>query len=127
MDIEKGIIGKAEMIVTEKDTALHVGSGSLPVLATPVISALMERAAVDALKNRLPDGETTVGGMIDLRHKAPTLAGKKVRAEAEVTEISGKKIEFHITCEDENGEVGEANHIRFIVNEVSFMAAAKER
>ena len=72
MSITIGMKGTATKIVTENDTAKVVKSGSLPVLATPVLSALMEEAACDAVKEGLTEGETTVGGFIGLAHKQPT-------------------------------------------------------
>lgn len=121
MEITKGITGQAARLVTEKDTAREVGSGSLPVLATPILSALMEEAAVSALAPYLPKGQTTVGGFIAVHHNAPTPVGETAKATATVTEISGKKISFTITAADGNGAIGEAEHTRFLVNEEQFM------
>ena len=113
MEIKIGIAGTASRTVTEKDTALAVGSGSLQVLATPVLSALMEEAAVAALAPYLLPKQTTVGGFIAVRHKAPTPVGQTVKAIATVTAVSGKKISFTITASDEDGAIGEAEHTRF--------------
>ena len=81
MEIKIGTAGTASRTVTEKDTALAVKSGSLQVLATPVLSALMEEAAVAALAPCLRPKQTTVGGFIAVRHKAP----------AEVKSVSNQK------------------------------------
>lgn len=121
MEIKIGIAGTAGRTVTEKDTALAVGSGSLQVLATPVLSALMEEAAVAALAPYLLPKQTTVGGFIAVRHKAPTPVGQTVKAIATVTAVSGKKISFTITASDENGAIGEAEHTRFLVDKELFM------
>ena len=83
MEIKIGIAGTASRTVTEKDTALAVGSGSLQVLATPVLSAHMEEAAVAALAPYLLPKQTTVGGFIAVRHKAPTPVGQTVKARAD--------------------------------------------
>ena len=123
MSITTGMKGTATKIVTGNDTAKVVKSGSLPVLATPVLSALMEEAACDAVKEGLAEGETTVGGFIGLAHKQPTL----VRAEATVTVVKGKKITLHLIAYDEAGEIGEAEHIRFVVEAKPFMEKAKNR
>ena len=93
--ISAGLTGSASRRITEKDTALAVGSGSLPVCATPVLAAVMEAAAVDALKGALPPGETTVGISISLRHTSPTLTGRTVTARAELTEVKGAE---HVRC-----------------------------
>ena len=125
MSITTGMKGTATKIVTENDTAKVVKSGSLPVLATPVLSALMEEAACDAVKEGLAEGETTVGGFIGLAHKQPTLVGSTVRAE--VTVVKGKKITLHLIAYDEAGEIGEAEHIRFVVEAKPFMEKAENR
>ena len=104
-----------------------VKSGSLPVLATPVLSALMEEAACDAVKEGLAEGETTVGGFIGLAHKQPTLVGSTVRAEATVAVVKGKKITLHLIAYDEAGEIGEAEHVRFVVKAKPFMEKAESR
>lgn len=125
--IIKGITAQITRTITEEDTAEKVKSGSLPVLATPVLSAAMEEAAVKALAPFLSDHETTVGGSISLIHKAPTLPGHTITVTATVTEVRGKKISFHITASDENGDIGEADHDRFLVDSVKFMEKAEKR
>lgn len=125
--IIKGITAQITRTIAEEDTAEKVKSGSLPVLATPVLSAAMEEAAVKALAPFLSGHETTVGGSISLIHKAPTLPGHTITVTATVTEVRGKKISFHITAFDENGDIGEADHDRFLVDSVKFMEKAEKR
>lgn len=125
--IIKGITAQITRTITEEDTAEKVKSGSLPVLATPVLSAAMEEAACKALSPFLSGHETTVGGSISLIHKAPTLPGHTITVTATVTEVRGKKISFHITASDENGDIGEADHDRFLVDSVKFMEKAEKR
>ena len=125
--IIKGITAQISHTVTDKETAKVVRSGSLPVLATPVLSAVMEEAACKALAPFLEGVETTVGGSMDLIHKAPTLPGHTITATATVTEVKGKKISFHITAADENGDIGEADHERFLVDSAKFMEKAEQR
>lgn len=125
--IIKGITAQITKTVANEDTAEKVKSGSLPVLATPVLSAAMEEAACKALAPFLQEEETTVGGSISLIHKAPTLPGRTITVTATVTDIRGKKISFHITASDENGDIGEADHDRFLVNSRQFMEKAEAR
>lgn len=125
--IEKGISAVIQHKVTEKETAAIVKSGSLPVLATPVLSALMEEAACKALAPYLKENETTVGGFIALTHKAPTLPGHIVTVTATVTAVEGKKISFVITAADGGGETGSATHDRFLVGVDKFMERAAGR
>ena len=127
MEIKTGLTGTASRYVTEDDTALHVKSGSLKVLATPVLSALMEEAAVNALKELLPKEQTTVGGYIAVRHNAATLPGHRIEAKAEITGVENKKITFRITACDDKGPIGEADHIRFIVDAEKFMDRVKTK
>lgn len=107
--------------VTDKDTAKEVKSGTLPVLATPMLSAVMEEAAVAAIAPYLEEGLTTVGGYIAVTHKAPTAIGDTVTATATITDVKGKKISYHITAKDSKKDIGEADHTRFIVNGDDFM------
>ena len=78
MSIEPGMTGRAESSVTERNTALAVGSGALPVFATPMMAALMEAAAVDAVSAGLEEGQGTVGTRLDITHDAATPVGMKV-------------------------------------------------
>ena len=116
-----------EIIVSEAETAANLGSGAIAVYATPAMVALMENAAVRALEGHLPPGQTTVGGQIDVRHMAATPVGMQVRAKAELVEAQGRKLGFRIQAWDEVEQIGEASHVRFIVDEGEFMGRVKEK
>ena len=120
--IEKGQKHTSELTVTDTVTAIHVGSGDMPVLATPMLLALMENAAMQAVKEELPDGCTTVGGHIVSSHLKPSKIGDVVRAEAEVTKVDGKKIEFKVAAYTGDILLGEGTHLRFIVDQKKFMS-----
>jgi len=122
-----GLIGEAETVVTGADTADRWGSGLVPVFGTPALVGLMEGAAVRALTEYLPPGQTSVGGRIDLRHLAPTPVGMHVRARAEVLEVEGRRLVFHVEAWDEVEKIGEATHERFIVAEERFVAKARAK
>lgn len=115
----------AEEQVTEKCTAEAVGSGTLPVYATPAMTALMEKAAVKASQNQLPDGYTTVGMSMDIAHVAPTPLGARVRAEAELLSQDRKTLLFKVTAWDDNGLIGKGTHKRYIVSEEHFLKKAQ--
>ncbi|MDR1603544.1 MAG: thioesterase [Gracilibacteraceae bacterium] len=115
--------GRAETRVTEANTAAALGSGSLPVFATPALVALMEQAAVNALA--LAAGETSVGVSVEIRHTAASGVGRLVRAEAEVTEEKGRRLVFRVSAADENGPVGAGRHERVIVNSAAFLAKTR--
>ena len=125
--LKLGLSAEIEITITETDTAAHMGSGLVSVYATPALVALMENAAVRALEGHLPDGQTTVGGQIDVRHLAATPVGMKVRARAELLEAKGRKLTFKVQAWDEKESIGEATHIRYIVDEDKFMRKVKEK
>ena len=125
--LEPGLKAEVEITVSEAETAAHLGSGTIAVYATPALVALMENAAVRALEGNLHPGQTTVGGRIDVRHLAATPVGMRVRAQAELVEVQGRKLSFHIQAWDEVEQIGEADHIRFIVDESSFMERVREK
>ena len=121
MSLTPGINAEVEITVSEAETAAHVGSGSLAVYATPALVALIENAAVRALEDHLSSGQTTVGGQIGVRHLAATPVGMKVRARAELRAVEGRKLTFHIQVWDEVELIGEADHIRFLIDIEKFM------
>ncbi|MEG2958513.1 MAG: hotdog domain-containing protein, partial [Oscillospiraceae bacterium] len=98
MSITVGLTGSAETVVTDQNTAAALGSGSLPVFATPAMVALMETAAVAALEGHLEAGESSVGTRLEISHDAASPVGISVRAEAEVVAITGKAISFTVRC-----------------------------
>ena len=120
--IEVGLKHISELTVTDDVTAISVGSGDMPVLATPMLLALMENAAMSAVKGELPEGCTTVGGHISSSHLKPSKIGDVVRAEAEVTKVEGKKIEFKVAAYSGDTLLGEGTHLRFIVEREKFMS-----
>lgn len=112
----------SELTVTEAVTAERMGSGDMPVLATPAMMALMENAAMLAVANHLPEGSTTVGGHISSSHLRPLKIGDMVRAEAEVTKVDGRKIEFKVAAYSGNVVLGEGTHLRFVVDREKFLS-----
>ncbi len=116
-----GMKFELEKEVTPEVTAARVGSGSLPVLATPVMIAWMEEASVAAIQPQLDEGETSVGILVTIRHMAPTKVGKAVRIISEVAEVKGNKISFTVKAYDEQNKIGEGSHERAVVNAEKFM------
>jgi predicted thioesterase len=120
--IETGLKYTSELTVTDDVTAVKMGSGDMPVLATPAMMALMENAAMMAVSKELPEGCTTVGGHIESSHLRPTKVGDKVTATAEVTKVDGKKITFKVAAYCGDTLLGEGTHLRFIVDKERFMS-----
>ena len=122
MEITVGLKGTVTETVNENITAEKVGSGSLPVFATPMMVALMEKAACKALENSLDEGSTTVGTKVDVEHVAATPVGMEVTVTATVTAVDGRKISFSVEAFDEAGLIGKGAHDRFVVNFEKFTA-----
>ena len=127
MPITVGLKGKAETVVTPNNTADAVGSGLVPVFATPYMVALMENAAVNAVQDHLEEGQGTVGTRLDVTHDAATPIGMKVWAEAEVTAVEGKKITLAARAFDEAGPIGGGTHERFVITVDRFLAKAQAK
>ena len=120
--VEVGLNHTSELMVTDAVTAIRMGSGDMPVLATPAMMALMENAAMLAVADDLPEGSTTVGGHIASSHLRPSKIGDVVRAVAEVTKVDGRKIEFNVSAYSGDVLLGEGTHLRFIVDRERFMS-----
>lgn len=124
MGVQVGLKNTVSEEVTEERTARAMGSGSLPVYATPAMTCLMEKAATEAVEALVPEGWTTVGISLHVAHTAATPVGLTVRAEAEVTAVEGRKIIFTVRAYDDQGEIGVGSHERFAVAKEKFLAKA---
>lgn len=122
-----GSIGEATVQVTAGNTAEAYGSGLLPVFSTPAMIALMEEAAVNCTGKYLEEGTTTVGTALNVRHLAATPMGLGVRARAELTEVSGRRLTFHVEAYDDREMIGEGTHERFIIQSDKFMTKVQTK
>lgn len=120
--MEKGLTYTSTTTVNGTNTAKTMGSGDMDVFATPALVALMENAAMNAVKDSLPEGSTTVGAMIQTSHLKPSGIGEEVTATATLEEVDGRKLTFSIIAHDSKGTVGEATHIRYIVDRQRFLS-----
>ena len=127
MSIPVGIKGRADTVVTEQNTASAVGSGLVPVFGTPLMIALMENAAVNALEPYVEAGQGSVGTHLDVSHDAATPIGLKVWAEAELTAVEGKALTFSVTAYDEAGPIGKGTHNRFLIDVDRFLAKTEKK
>ena len=120
--MEKGLTYTSTLVVSEEHVAAVMGSGDLHVYATPAMVALMENAAMLAVAEHLPEGSTTVGAMINTSHVKPSPMGDTIKTTAVLTDIEGRKLTFSIRAEDSKGIIGEAMHVRYIVDRERFMS-----
>ena len=126
-DLTPGLTAETSLTVTESDTAAKWGSGLVPVFGTPALVGLMEAAAVKSLEGHLPEGQTTVGGRIDVQHLAATPVGMTVHARAELKTVEGRKLIFEIQAWDDVDKIGEALHERFVIKTEKFIARAQAK
>lgn len=119
--LEKGLSARSTATVTAQNTAVAMGSGDLPVLATPAMVALMENAAMTAVAAELPAGSTTVGAEMNVTHIKPSKLGAAITATAVLTAVEGRKLTFNVGARDEAGMIGEGTHIRYVVDREKFM------
>ena len=122
-----GMKGKAETVVSEKNTAKIMGSGTLDVFATPAMVALMEEAAWKCVAEALDPGMGTVGTSMQVKHLSATPLSMRVTAECELIEVDGRRLVFTVQASDEAGLIGTGTHERFIIAEEKFMAKTESK
>lgn len=127
MELTVGMKNEVEGRSTEENSAVAMKSGSLKVLSTPAMIALMEQAATELVDQNVPADQTSVGISINVKHNAPTPIGLKLRAEASIIDVDGRKIIFEVKAFDERGEIGEGIHERFIVDRKKFQSKADKK
>ncbi len=122
MAVHVGLHATVERTVTDTDTAVMIGSGDVPVLATPRLLALAEVASVAAIKAHLGPGESSVGTRVQLEHRAPTPVGGHVTVSAQLAQVDGRTLRFEILAEDKAGTlVGHGQVTRVIVDRDRFL------
>ena len=110
-----------KLIVQAAQTAEQLGSGLLPVYSTPSLVAFMENTAMQLIE--LPEGGSSVGTSISVKHLKASKIGEELTCVAELTENEGRRYAFEIKVTDSKGDlVGEAQHERFVVDVQRFMS-----
>jgi predicted thioesterase len=125
--LKPGLKGRIDLVVDDKNTAKSLGSGALPVFGTPFLVAMMEAASIRAVEKFIPEGCSTVGTAIDIKHSAASPVGIKVWFESELVEVDRRALRFKVQGFDEKGLIGEGSHERFIIEVNKFMAKAEAR
>ena len=124
MEFSVGAAADVTHAVAEADTATALGSGDVPVLATPRVLALLEAATVAAVAPALADGQTTVGTRISLEHQAPTPIGRTVTASARLVAVDGRRLSFEVTLADGATVAAFGTVERIVVDRARFIARA---
>jgi len=123
--LEVGLKGEASAAVTDENTAVAYGSGSVSVFATPAMIGLMEKAALSSVDSLLDKGTSTVGMKLEVEHLAATPKGMNVVATSELIKVDGRRLVFNVEARDETELVGRGRHERFIVPLEKFIARAE--
>ncbi len=116
-----GSAARVELTVTDADTAQSLGSGDVPVLATPRVLALAEAATVAATARQLPEGITTVGTRAEVDHLAATPIGRRVTALATLASTDGRKLTFDVVVRDGEELVAEVRIERVLIDRRRFI------
>ena len=125
--IPVGAKAESRLKVSEEDTALAWGSGSLPVLATPCMILMVEATAMQCLAPYMEEGRTSVGTLVDVAHVSASPVGSEVVCNVEVVEVDRARIRFRVSVTDAFGDVGTGFHERFVVSAEKFMAKADSK
>lgn len=125
MELKEGLINSSEITVTPADTANRFGSGLIEVYATPAMITLMENTSQECVQEYLPFGCITLGTEVNIKHLKATTVGVKVRCEAILKQVVGKKLIFEVNAWDEEGLIGTGVHCRHIVDKERFIKKLK--
>ncbi|HEV2653895.1 MAG TPA: thioesterase family protein [Ktedonobacteraceae bacterium] len=125
MELKSGMTGEATTTVVHENTAAAVGAGGVEVFGTPMLVALMENASWRTVADALDEGYVTVGTHVNISHLAATPLGQQVRATAELVQIDGRRLVFHVEAYDERQKIGEGQHERAIVQLERFLSRIK--
>jgi predicted thioesterase len=125
--LEAGRQSEAKLKVEPGVTAKTIGSGSLDVFATPMMVALMEKAACAVLEGFLAPGWTSVGTLLNITHTVASPLGAQITAQAKITEINDRRVDFELAAFDDAGLIGAGAHSRVFVAEEKLMAKAAKR
>jgi len=126
-DLKPGLTGSADLLVGVEHTAPSIGSGLVPVLATPVMINVIEAAALAAVEHLLPAGHQSLGIHLDVRHFAATPIGMRVNATAELIAVDGRTLTFRVEARDDREPIGDGSHQRVVVNVARFDARVQKK
>jgi len=125
--ITPGLRGTAQLLVGPEHTAPFVGSGRIPVLATPVMINVIEAAALNAIQHLLPAGHQSLGTHLDVSHVAATPVGLRVTATAEALQVNGRTVTFRVEARDNVEVIGGGIHRRVVVSVARFDARIQRK
>lgn len=126
--IKPGIVEETTFLVTDQHAASQIGSGSLKVLSTPTLITVIEKTCHQLLAKLLPEGTSSVGTQVNVRHLAPSPMGSQIKVRVEVAQIEGNRITFSVQAWDQTEKISEGEHLRMVIDVTRFLnrVAAKQ-
>jgi fluoroacetyl-CoA thioesterase len=124
VELQPGLAATIERVVGESDTSAAAGTSDVAMLATPSIILFAEQATWAAIEGRLPEGTSAVEHRVEISHLAPTPVGAKVKAEAVLEAVEGRRLVFRISVSDDRGLVAAGRFTRVIVSKEKFIERA---
>ena len=125
--IHPGMVREDSFPIEMENSAIHIGSGSSRVLASPWMIAFMERVSHRLLTCCLPEGYSSVGTHLDVRHLAPTPVGATIKVRVEILSLDENHVHFTIDVWDELEKIGEGKHERVIIDEARFLRRVEKK
>jgi len=126
-EMKPGMKGAKEMVVSPQDLASVLGNTGAEVLSTHRVVLLMEQASRNAIEKCVPDKSMTVGTMINIRHLAATPLGSKVRAEAYLKRVDGRRLLFDVVAYDEFEKIAEGENEHLLVSVYGFLERVQRK
>lgn len=126
-NLKIGMKAEKKEKVTENNTAVKYGSGGVAVYATPAMIGLMEATSLAVVDSYLPQGMATVGIDLKIKHLAATPVGMTIKVIAELIQVDGRRLIFHVTAFDDREKIGEGTHERFIITKEKFLQKAEAK
>lgn len=120
LNLEIGIKNTHCRVVREEDMASFFGTEHMPVLSTSRIVAFMEYVALSSVQSSLPEGYSTLGTEICIKHKKPVTINKNITCTSRLTDIIGRRLYFEISISTNEEEVAQATHTRAVINKSVF-------
>ena len=122
-----GLSGISEMVVAEEDLVSHLGGVSLDVLSTPRLIQLLEAAAIEAIREYIPDKQVSLGTRVNIRHLSATPLGMKVNAHALLQSVEQNRLLFMVSAYDQKEKVAEGELERVLVPLARFLQKVEEK
>jgi fluoroacetyl-CoA thioesterase len=126
-EIKPGLTARLDKVVTEEQTASHIGSGTVPVLSTPMLILAMEQVSHKAVEPLLEPTQSTVGTVVNIKHLAATPQGMTFYATSELVEVDRRRLKFKVAAFDAKEKIGEGEHERFIIDVQRFADGLKKK